>query len=532
MNDKTCEICGNELFLKNILENSYEYCCPNCLNFNPLNKAESLVLCKKYIELTHINSLNICKKFSFKDLIYASLNSRELAITKHPDVVNIEIETILWATLIIKDCLKSSFSGNEVFLKENLYQLFSHYRDRIETENLLIEIQEDYAFLFEDTLGLKELAAYSSTITVDGKKYRVMTSWKWRHYIEALETIQLVPDIRKGKIKKLVDEKIRDRQTRIKKREFELVRAGRKRKTKLQQEIKGLKESIRNETYEILYNSFYAIYFKDNEHFFEFNEIIKEDRILNFIDLIIFVSREKLKNTRQNPPQIKKYYEMSIDEFKELCSSDSLNFEEMYSMLVSSKENCKEFPLLIEHETKILVCPEILLLILSFIRFGFAKKEYKSKLSFLGMVFEENVAELFESEGFSLDHPKIKGQRLVGKKINSIGENGREIDLLPYNEKYLFVIECKRHSLAPKYIFESEKELRLSSNEGIKDEIDNKHLSRVQYFQIEQKEFGFKSNRIVKGLIVTLVKENIESYNGVDVIPFSELKEYIQSYTD
>lgn len=532
MNEKTCEICGSELFIKSILENSYEYCCPSCLNFNPIDKTESLILCKKYIEATDATSISYCKKFSVNDLIYASLNAKELAIKETPDVVNIELRNILWATLIVKDCLRNLFNGQEVFSSENLYQLFFYYNEKIRAENLLIEVQENYSFLFEDNLGLKELATDSQTITIDGKIYRVMISWKWHYYIEALETIQLAPNSRKEKVKKIVDKKIKDRQVKIKKMEYELVRAKGRNKTKLQQEITNLNESFREEALEILYNSFYAIYYKDSEHLFDFIEIVKENEILDFIDLIIVVSREKLKNVRQNPRQIKKYYEMDIDEFKELCDSKSLDFKKMYSMLVSSKEDCKEFPLLIEYESKILVCPETILLILSFIRFGFAKKGYKSELSFLGTVFVENVVELFESEGFSLDHPKHKGQRLVGKRISSIGENGREIDLLPYSEKYLFVIECKRNSLKPAYIFERERDNRFFGNEGIKDEIDDKHLSRVQYFQTNQKEFGFRSKRIVKGLIITLIKESIGSYNGIDIIPFFELKEYIKSYVD
>ena len=244
---------------------------------------------------------------------------------------------------------------------------------------------------------------------------------------------------------------------------------------------------------EILYNSFHATYY--NEKFFNFSEIEREDKILNFIDLIRIISKEKLKHIQQNPPQIKNYYEMSLNEFETLCIKESLDPNKMYSMLVSSKENCKDFPLLVEYQTKILVCPDMLLLISSFIRYGFAKEQYKSDLSFLGTDFVESVIELFESQGFILEHPKHKGKRLVGIKIDSIN---REFDLLPYNEKYLFVIECKRNSLRPQYIFDYEKENRAFGNDGIKDEIDNKHLTRVQYFQNNQTEFGFNQKELLR----------------------------------
>ena len=43
-----CKNSGNELFIKAILEESYEYWCPNCLNIDSVTKNESLEICKKY----------------------------------------------------------------------------------------------------------------------------------------------------------------------------------------------------------------------------------------------------------------------------------------------------------------------------------------------------------------------------------------------------------------------------------------------------------------------------------------------------
>lgn len=520
----TCINCGNELFIKKLLEQSYEYWCPNCLNLNFIDKSKSIEICKKYIELTVQKSLECCQRFSTEQLIYTSLNLREMATIRQPDVVNIKIQEIIWSTLILKDCLNNSSNGQEKFTKENLYKLFSIYRDRVIAENTLIEIQENYFYIFEDTPELANLVQ-NNPINIDGKSYRVVPSCKWRDFIESSETIQLVPSIRSEKIKKKIDAHINKRQINIKIEESKLKRTKGKSREKLQKKILQLKENSVKETMEILYNSFHATYY--NEKFFKFSEIEREKRILDFIDLIRVISKEQLRRFQQNPYQTKNYYEMSLNEFETLCIKQSLDPIEMYSMLVSSKESCKEFPLLVEYKTKILVCPEMLLLISSFIRYGFDKEQYKSDLSFLGNYFAEDVAELFESQGFISEHPKHRGKKLVGIKINSIN---REFDVLPYNEKYLFVIECKRKSLNPQYIFNYEKENRAFGNDGIKDEIDNKHLTRVQYFQNNQKEFGFKTERIVKGLIVTLIKEEIENYKGVDIVPFFELKEYINEY--
>ena len=322
----------------------------------------------------------------------------------------------------------------------------------------------------------------------------------------------------------MVDENIILNQ-KIKSIEIKLNRANKRKRKQLIEKISELNETSIFEMLEGLYNSIHLRYY--NEDFLMFSEIKREEKILNFIGQIMVVGEERLKHIEQDQKYKKYYYEMSYDEFIHLCNLDSLDFAEMRDMLISSEMNCKQFPLLIEYESKILVCPETIKLILSLLRFDFGKCEYKSKLGSLGDDFEEKTVEFFELQGFSLDHPRNKEQRLVGIKINCIN---REIDLLPYNDKYLFVVECKRNSIKPKYIFDYERRNRAIGNQGIKDEIDTKHLIRVRYFQNNQEEFGFKSIKTVKGLIVTLIKEDIENYLGVDIVPFSDLEAYIQNY--
>jgi hypothetical protein len=524
MADNVCNKCGYELFIKTVLEDSYVYWCPHCLNLRSLDKNESLCLCEKYVELTKLQSIKYCQNFSTESLIYISLNLREMATIELLDLVNIKIPYVIWSTLILKDCLINSINGQEVYVQEELHQLFSYYEERVLAENLLVEVQENYFYLFEDNLELSELVPDTQLITIDERSYRAIPSCKWRYYMEAAKTIQLGPNLMMRKIKEDIVDKLKKRQLDIKQKEYKLKRANGKSKVKIQRELFRLKASSLKETMELLYNSFHSIYY--NKDIFKFSEVKRDDGVLKFIDLIREYSKEHIKYVSQNPFKMKKYYEMSLNEFWTLCDSQLLDFDEMYAMLVSSKTDCKAFPLLVEHDSKILVCPEMLLLISAFIRFESNKEEYKSELRFLGDDFEESVVELFESHGFSLNHPKHKKQKLVRFKIESIG---REFDLLPYNEKYLFVIECKRNSLKPGYIFESERKRRAT---GLKDEIDSKHLFRVQYFQDKYKLFGFKSDKVVKGLIVTLIKEEIEEYNGIDIVPYFDLQEYIENYID
>lgn len=50
----------------------------------------------------------------------------------------------------------------------------------------------------------------------------------------------------------------------------------------------------------------------------------------------------------------------------------------------------------------------------------------------------------------------------------------------------------------------------------------------MTYFQEKQNEFGFKNHRKVKGLLITLIKEDIESYRDIDIVPLCDLEMYLK----
>ena len=49
------------------------------------------------------------------------------------------------------------------------------------------------------------------------------------------------------------------------------------------------------------------------------------------------------------------------------------------------------------------------------------------------------------------------------------------------------------------------------------------------YFQNKQRDFGFIKHKEVKGLIVTLIKEDIECYKDIDIVPLCDLEMYLKS---
>lgn len=532
MIENNCQNCGNELFLKDVFADNYTYWCPYCTGFVPIDKENAQKLCEIYVKSSKKLASDFCSTFSRNHLISSSLNRRESSVIYGQDVIDIKIRDIIVSSLIIKDCLNGHHGGNQALSKENFATLFSHYINVINSENLVTQVSEEYVFIFEPHPDI-ELPHNQrmDLFEVNGSKYLALPSYKWGYFIDAVETVQLAPPPRRDKVKKQAEMRVRAHKFRMKKLELKLPHANKKVRIKLEQKILAEKENLRAETLSIVYNSMLSVYF--NFNFFDFSEIKRDPEILKFIgSLTSHCNKIRLSQ----PTGLKNsnlYCEIGLDVFDYICSLQSLNYENMYEMLVSSEEDCKEFPLFVEENLNVLVCPEILFLVSSLIQFASNIEQYNSDLSFRGTEFESETCDVFESHAFSFEHPIHKKQNLTNKII-TIEKNGkqiqREIDLLPYNDKYLFVIDCKRNSLKPDYILNNKQKNRAFGNDGIKDEIENKHIDRVNYFVDKQLEFGFKIKREVKGLIVTLIKEDIENHKGIDVIPFSDLNAYLKDF--
>lgn len=190
-----------------------------------------------------------------------------------------------------------------------------------------------------------------------------------------------------------------------------------KAKEKWKKKLLNIEKSFRSESFEIIYNSFHSVYY--NKDFFSFEEIGKNAKIIDFIDLIIEASIQEIKSLSERLGEEQFLYEIEIGKFKNLCDSKGLDFIEIRRILISSEDDYKEFPLLVEYENKILVCPETLLFIISLIKFGTDKESFKSNSYLLGNDFENDVKAIFESNGFSLKHPVYKHELVRQKKLSS-----------------------------------------------------------------------------------------------------------------
>lgn len=400
MYEVNCETCGRELFISKISENSYEYWCPFCSGLNPLERNEAINVCENYIKEVPGKALAIAQTFSRSALLFAALNSREIEARKIKKMENNHIQIILWSSLIIRDCIKGNYntSSSKQPTVENLYDLFSFYSRIIQSENLLVNIKEGYFHLFEVN-PIAKLDFIQEPLEIEGKIYKAFPTQQWRYYNEMMQTIQMCLDDRFDQNKNKVNTKVENYLKEKKEIKLKIKRAGKKAKIKLEKELLNIEKSFKAETFEIVYNSFHSVYY--NKDFFSFEDIGKNEKIIDFIDLIIKASAHEIERLSKQLGEEQILYEIEISKFKNICEFKGLDFTEIRRILISSEDNCKEFPLLVEHENKILVCPETLLFILSLIKFDIDKESYKSDSGLLGDDFEKKL-KLFSNQMISV----------------------------------------------------------------------------------------------------------------------------------
>jgi hypothetical protein len=536
MYEDICKSCGKELFIGKILEHSYEYWCPFCLGLSPLEINEAIRICEKYSKEIRGKALMSAQAFSKNDLLVPALITREMEAIKVKRGENNRIQYILWSSLIIRDCFKGnhSISSAKLPTAENMHELFLFYDSVIASENLFVKVKEGYFYIFEVNseiiLRIKDLKVLHETIEVEGKNYMAFPAQQWRYYSEMAQTINMCPDTRFKQIKNNVNSKWEALQKEENELKSQIMIARGKKKTKLERKLLNIQKLSTAEFIESCYNSFHASYY--NKDFFSFEDISKNTTIFDFFDLITKISANQIEILSKQLGEEQIVYRIEISKFKSICELKGLDFTEIRKVLIFSEDNCEGFPLFVEYKNEILICPDTLFIFSNLIKFSIDKESYKSDSYSLGDDFEKEIKTIFESYSYSLSDPLNKNKKLIRRKIKFKKEGKmvkREIDLLPYNDKLLFVVECKRNSFKPGYIFKSDRQDRISSNGGIKDEINNKHIDRVTYFYNKQNEFGFKNHRKVKGLIITLIKEDIEHYMDIDIVPLCDLGMYLKN---
>ena len=119
--------------------------------------------------------------------------------------------------------------------------------------------------------------------------------------------------------------------------------------------------------------------------------------------------------------------------------------------------------------------------------------------------FEDFIKTIFETHNF-----KVK------KHVRFKGKKKREIDILAWNDFFVFIIECKRWKKHRYKVYQLKK--ACEKLENIKEEFENCTLSSFSELA--------KKRKIIP-LIITLFEEDISFYQNVCVVPIYKLNYFI-----
>ncbi len=498
--NRFCELCNSELYLNH----DNVSVCPKCVGIKPLSYSASLEICKKLIQKSRTELYIYSSFFSLEYLTELGCWLRESDVNRLNELFfEYNLGRVVMGTLLIKKTLNGwhgETNIDPIITKEILgldpqNEILRNLRDLVQLRYNLILIEEEYGLFFgyNDLLKFKTEMKYE----VEDQDYTFMTNMSWLDYRNNLEEFNITS---KDKIESL------DKRDFIKKRLKEIDEIDRGDVD----EFKKLKEKINYILFESCYNGLNYV-FPDPE-MFSFKEIKDNIHVLDFLKELYSISRERKDNDNL-------FFRMPKAQFFEVANKYNYDSSKLYDMFVSLENDFKNFPLLIEINEKIILCPETIFLVCGFLTYKFNKETINTLLS--GFEFEDMVSEKFKTMGFSIEDPNNPKLTLQGRKT----KNGkREIDLIAYDNENIWVIECKDQGLwklDPKILWENRKEYRIKD---IKKEIKNKHLERVQFVKENYNSyFGFKKDYNIHGIIITRIKENIEIFEDIHILPAYKL---------
>ena len=325
-----------------------------------------------------------CESFTFDDLLEIACLFREFKtkLSLHL-TVSWNILNIVAGTLLIKKVLSGHHGDTNEKNNEFLIQfLIKSLFDYMAVKNSEILLNEDYGnlFLYSQVKNrVKFIPIYSSELN---EYYILIPKVSWGTYLKNLE----LGGANISRRSKIVNMK--------KVPEFKYI---------IPSSRKGSKNSSFDQTMirllEVIYNSFHFNYF-DSE-MFAFTEIDIDNEILRFFSELTFIALERFPMLNQTS-----VVRIPRDEFFEIANKYKYDSNNLFNIFVSTKDNIKNFPIMVAHKQAIILSPETMFLLNGVFQYKLNKDCYASSMS--GDVFEYEVEEELKKIGFSINDQYIK----------------------------------------------------------------------------------------------------------------------------
>ena len=494
-----CDKCNSKL----VLDNHREVRCPKCDNIPLIDKKEALYITKK--QLDYFNGVfdSILKDFNKNQLIAHLLDRREkLATNFFEDMPLLNLELFLTINALIRKVMSNCpVSDKEALDREELDKLISIYKHIIRIEEVLMQLEEDFAFL------VPTIEKY------DLSKVPIMR-WSGLFYLFYSEDFLHIHD--SFEIHDIVDERGAKSKLREYSLEYERIK-----KEEVEPITKTTEETIRD------------LYPTMLQFFCGLQKNVVYQRTFDF---------DYLLNKKITPRVVLKIYRNLPYSPGIINSTETRKFrlflrrfvptyqKEIMRYLVFSEKNQGVFPFFVEMDGRVFVTMNFSKLMAVFL-YPFVHRDlFHSETQRRSCVFERTeVTREFTAKKFSCSHFERK--------------NVLEIDVLAWKYHLLFVVECKFWDLTAFFGNRRVHDQRKRDIEGVIDGIKyttkNEELTETKKVSLIEKigyvkenlaevcsECKFDQNKIkeIDSLVVTRSYPPIREYNGIRVISLDEIK--------
>ncbi|MGC1121162.1 MAG: hypothetical protein WBA22_08710 [Candidatus Methanofastidiosia archaeon] len=536
-----CKKCGSILVMgKN---NTDEMWCPSCENFEILSFEESLKFCYEIAD-SYRERYDALLQVAHKDnLLLPLLCLREKNARKVMDTMAFSVRDLVVYSLILHDVLAGK-CGATVNLGKSIElvgDIVLSFKNHLEALKQFQFIKDGYAVIVRIPRDLEQLHINTGTKT---RKNAFLMFRETDSSILAFWFNEKWPKIEKNFSKLSIYSESEVRKTEVshrgKRKILEL------REKRVRKKSKNNRGEFRSSIFAAWGSALQVNLADPGNHMLDFCDIERSPEVVDVLHHLAYYAEKQLpRKTSQDPLSIEDLVvTRSYEEVRKCLRPLKYNVGFALEQLVSSKNNTKMVPLIIEDQSGLRLCPVTLRLFRLYFSEFLKKDELQELRSQQGLPFEIEVCRKLERFGVDVSDPIKKGEKMMNitdKKTPTF-----EIDILGSFNSHLLVIECKSKWLNPLWYTQRYQEYR---RRDLIKEAEEKMPKRMEWVRnslrpgrnshffrkdpstgkrrLEKRDsLGYSlQSASIHGVIVTLFEEPIDMHKDITILPIERLDE-------
>ncbi len=534
-----CEKCGSILVMgKN---NTDEKWCPSCENFEILPFEESVKFCFEIAD-SYRQRYDALFQVAHKDyLLLPLLCLREKSAREVMSTMTFSARDLVMYSLMLHDTLTGKCGGTVNLGKsiELVEDIILNYKNYLEALKQFQFTRDGYAMIVRIPRNMGQFYIDKGTRTkanaflmfkeTDSSILAFWFNEKWPRIEKNFSKLSIYSGVRKTV-----------GSHRLKRKFLELRE---KRVRKKSRDRKGEFRSFISAAW----GSAFQVNLADPEnHMLDFCDVELSQEVVDVIHRLAYYAEKQLPSkTSQDPCTIEDLVvTKSYEEIGEYLRHFEYNVGFALEQLISSEHDAKMFPLIIEDQSGLRLCPVTLRLFRLYFSEILRKDELQELRVQQGLQFEIEVCRKLEKLGIDVSDPLKKKEKMMN--IRDKRNPTFEIDILGSFNSHILVVECKSKWLNPLWYTQRFQEYR---KRDLVEEAEKKMPKRIEWVrnglkpgrdfhfykinpltgekELEKRDsLGYSlHDAATHGIIVTLFDEPIDKHNSITILPIERLHE-------